>query len=384
MKFSNSYFENFLLIFILFICLKYSLKFNSIRSEGTQYLASALCVNSGLKVLSLCGNEMCGLDEYGDGDYDPLGIISFTKTLQANNHLRTLKIAENDIGDEGARYLAEALKVNSTLTSLDVHGNSLCTLLENHPVPNHSFGIQSPTGNCSTPIKSNDIIDTNATDYSPVPGGSDITPSPSSSDVSSLTFISPSSDNYTHHPYPNMTYLPSHMNNNNNMNINSITMTGCYCFFDSLASNTTLAFLDLSWNDMGPIAASLLGTALLTNSTLKSLNLAGNPLGDDGIEVFSRGLCNLDDVEKRTKDCYSNNNNNSNTTIDDPSNTSIGNNDGSFLSTESVRSRCGLVALNLETCAIGTEGIKHFANAITYNTRYGIAFYFFIIIIIII
>lgn len=106
-----------------------NLKYNSIRSEGTQYLASSLCVNGGLQSLHLCGNEMCGIDEYGDGEYDPSGIISLTNTLQVNQHIKTLKIAENDLGDEGARYLADAIRVNTTLTTLDLHGNALFSMI---------------------------------------------------------------------------------------------------------------------------------------------------------------------------------------------------------------------------------------------------------------
>lgn len=42
-----------------------------------------------------------------------------------NNLLQTLDLGQNGIGDRGARALAEALKLNTTITKLDLSGNAI-------------------------------------------------------------------------------------------------------------------------------------------------------------------------------------------------------------------------------------------------------------------
>eukprot|EP01041_Mallomonas_annulata_P003011 gene3011-5900_t len=294
-----------------------NLKYNSIRSEGTQYLASALCVNSGLSSLSLCGNELCGIDEYGDGEYDLSGIMALTNTLQVNQHLKTLKLSENDIGDEGVRYLGEALKVNTTLTTLDIHGNCLFHNLEScitdydkdlslNPL---SISSTSTSTSNSTSTKKSSSTSTSTTLPSPPPlygttssGNPDISPSPTSNPPATATATATS--------VPLL--LPTHM-----------TSTGAYSFFDALLTNVGLLYVDLSWNELGPIAAGLIGSVLSLNSTIRSLHLGGNPLGDVGIQRISQGI--------------------------------------------RANPTCSLLALNLELCCIGIEGAKAVAELISHN-----------------
>ena len=69
--------------------------------------------------------------------------------------------------------------------------------------------------------------------------------------------------------------------------------TGGEALAMALQSNRTLTKIDLSWNQMGPQSAVLLGEMLSTNTALKWLSLAYNSLQDHGVqEIFSNLLFN--------------------------------------------------------------------------------------------
>lgn len=101
------------------------MRFNGIRSDGAEYISSALLHNKNLRFLCLSCNELCDLDEDGDGTYNISGISAISKALYVNSSLKILKLAENDINNEGAMLLANALCVNTALSVLDLHGNIL-------------------------------------------------------------------------------------------------------------------------------------------------------------------------------------------------------------------------------------------------------------------
>ena len=49
-----------------------------------------------------------------------MGAIAIALALKANQMLKVLNLSYNGFGNEGAMALADALKVNSTLTELDI------------------------------------------------------------------------------------------------------------------------------------------------------------------------------------------------------------------------------------------------------------------------
>ena len=48
-------------------------------------------------------------------------------SLKINKNLKTLMIEKNNIGDVGADYLLDCLKINSTLTHINILINSIST-----------------------------------------------------------------------------------------------------------------------------------------------------------------------------------------------------------------------------------------------------------------
>ena len=64
------------------------------------------------------------------------------------------------------------------------------------------------------------------------------------------------------------------------LGFNGIGDAGAQCLATALLTNTTLTSMDLSANHIGAAGAQALATALLTNTTLTSMNLVYNSIGD--------------------------------------------------------------------------------------------------------
>jgi Ran GTPase-activating protein (RanGAP) involved in mRNA processing and transport len=72
-----------------------------------------------LDVTSMGATDLdCGLAGFNDAD-----IIKLTKILARNPILLDLNLSGNTCGEDGTRGLARALRVNKTLTKLDLHNN---------------------------------------------------------------------------------------------------------------------------------------------------------------------------------------------------------------------------------------------------------------------
>eukprot|EP00511_Aplanochytrium_stocchinoi_P011954 CAMPEP_0204875770 /NCGR_PEP_ID=MMETSP1348-20121228/46820_1 /ASSEMBLY_ACC=CAM_ASM_000700 /TAXON_ID=215587 /ORGANISM="Aplanochytrium stocchinoi, Strain GSBS06" /LENGTH=757 /DNA_ID=CAMNT_0052032375 /DNA_START=59 /DNA_END=2329 /DNA_ORIENTATION=- len=88
---------------------------NQISKVGAQHIADALQVNQTLQNLDLRSNHLTDF-----------GCKHLAKALSMesnpNTSLIILCLNSNDIGNPGAAYLADALKLNKSLTSLSIHG----------------------------------------------------------------------------------------------------------------------------------------------------------------------------------------------------------------------------------------------------------------------
>lgn len=91
-----------------------SLSGNSIGDTGAKALAEMLKVNTTLEELELNGNSI---------DYDGIGAIA--EALAVNTSLRVLGLSDNYVGGAGAGILAAALKRNTTLEEIHIKGNEL-------------------------------------------------------------------------------------------------------------------------------------------------------------------------------------------------------------------------------------------------------------------
>ena len=82
-----------------------------IGPKGAKAFAGALRVNAGLKKIVLSGNEKIKHE----------GAIAILESLKTNKNLEELHLRECGIGPEGAKTLADTLRVNTVLKKLDVN-----------------------------------------------------------------------------------------------------------------------------------------------------------------------------------------------------------------------------------------------------------------------
>jgi Ran GTPase-activating protein (RanGAP) involved in mRNA processing and transport len=96
-------------------CINLKLVANQITASGASILADALFNNKTLKRLSLWNNQV-----------RDKGVQSLSNALSMNEcSLIKLDLSQNDITDEGAKYLAQMLKTNRILTHLSLSNNKI-------------------------------------------------------------------------------------------------------------------------------------------------------------------------------------------------------------------------------------------------------------------
>ncbi|CAE7566212.1 NLRC3 [Symbiodinium sp. KB8] len=112
---------------------------NRIGNEGGKAICEALKTNSSLASISLEGNNdiseqvlaeietRCLLEapEAAKAWTGRVRIEAICEALKTNSTLTSISLESNDIRDEGAEAIAEALKTNSTLTSINLEDNEI-------------------------------------------------------------------------------------------------------------------------------------------------------------------------------------------------------------------------------------------------------------------
>ena len=94
-------------------------------AEGIHALCEAIKGNSTLTSLNLGENQIVGVDEWGNGTYTAEGILALCEALNSAPNLTSLNLCYNEMGPKGGAAIAEGLKGNTTLRSLDLSNNVL-------------------------------------------------------------------------------------------------------------------------------------------------------------------------------------------------------------------------------------------------------------------
>ena len=181
---------------------------------------------------------------YGKAD---IGLLA--EALKVNSTLTELTLRANGIGDQGATRLAEALKENSTLTKLNLGGNDV--------------GDQGATGLAEALKENSTLRELNLRDNCIGAQGA-------------TGLAEALEENST------LTEL--------NLDHNRIGCHGATGHAEALEVNSTLTELNLDGNDIGAQGATGLAEALKENSTLTKLNLGGNDVGDQGATGLAEAL----------------------------------------------------------------------------------------------
>ena len=197
-----------------------------------------------LKVNSTLTNLNLGWNSIGDE-----GAHSLSQALKVNSTLTNLNLGWNSIGDEGAHSLSQALKVNSTLTNFNLDLNSIGD--EGAHSLSQALKVNSTLTNLN--LDKNSIGDEGAHSLSQALKVN-----------STLT--------------------------NLNLDENHIGVEGAHSLSQALTVNSTLTNLDLSVNRIGDEGAHSLSQALNVNSTLTNLDLSVNRIGDEGAHSLSQAL----------------------------------------------------------------------------------------------
>jgi hypothetical protein len=91
-------------------------------------VAGLIPVMGVLTSIDLSGNQLCCIEQltdyYGNetGTYTAEGIKAIADALRVNGGLTKLSLAKNKLGEEGTKFLCDALVGNNTLKELDLSG----------------------------------------------------------------------------------------------------------------------------------------------------------------------------------------------------------------------------------------------------------------------
>ncbi|KAF9995335.1 hypothetical protein BGZ79_010970 [Entomortierella chlamydospora] len=237
------------------------------------------------------------------------GAQALSEALKTNSTLTTLDLTFNSIGSDGAQALSEALKTNSTLTTLDLTNNSI-----------GSDGAQA----LSEALKTNSTLTT-----------LDLYDNSIGSSGTQALFEALKTNS-------TLTTL--------NLYGNSIRGNTVQRLLKALRTNLTLAILDLTYNSIESNGAQALFEAPKTNSTLTTLIWWNNTIRDDGVQTLSEALKI-----------------NSTLTTLDLSFNSIGFNGARALS-EALKTNSTLTTLNLRDNSIGDSGAQALSETLKTNS----------------
>ncbi|KAG0041713.1 hypothetical protein BGZ83_001406, partial [Gryganskiella cystojenkinii] len=181
------------------------------------------------------------------GPIDEKVVRVLAEALKFNTTLTSLDLHSNSIGGSGTQALGEALKTNTTLTSLNLWNNSI-----------GDSGAQA----LGEALKTNTSLATLILQWNSIGGSGGQALGESLKTNTTLTSL--------------------------NLWDNWIGDDGAQALGEALTTNTTLTSLNLGNNSIKE--AQALGEALKTNTTLISLNLWNNSIGDGGAQALGEAL----------------------------------------------------------------------------------------------
>ncbi|KJE92014.1 hypothetical protein CAOG_03051 [Capsaspora owczarzaki ATCC 30864] len=218
-----------------------------------------------------------------------VGARAIAEAVRANCTLTVVDLAENRIGDAGARAFAETLKVNNTLTKLDLNENQI-----------GDAGAQA----IAEALKVNKTLTVLYLWHNQIGAAGAQAIADALKVNTTLTelylYKNPIGDDgaqaIAEALEVNTTLTKLYLWEN------QITCTGAQALAEALKANTTLTELTLGENQIGDAGARAIAEALKVNETLTMLYLNNNFLTTDGIAAFRQtgnAICDLDLDDQR-------------------------------------------------------------------------------------
>jgi hypothetical protein len=171
------------------------------------------------------------------------------KLLKANRTNTSLTLSWKNIGDDGAKKIADALKENTSLTSLYLSNNNIGPVGAQYIAE----ALKHNTSLTQLSLRSNNIGDDGAKAIADA-----------LKENTSLTKL--------------------------DLSWNNIGDDGAKAIADALKENTSLTKLDLSSNCIGDDGAKAIADALNTNTSLTNLHLCDNNIGPTGAQYIAEAL----------------------------------------------------------------------------------------------
>ncbi|KAF9961236.1 hypothetical protein BGZ72_004377 [Mortierella alpina] len=177
------------------------------------------------------------------------GAVLIAEALKLNASLTALNLRGNSIGRIGAKALAEALKINSNLANLSLQGNSI----GDHGAKALAEALKINSSLTTLDLQKNSIGDHGATELAAALKTN-----------STLTTLE--------------------------LQHNSIWFKGFLEFSEAIKANSTLVTLDLQKNKIGAARAKALAEALKTKSPMTTLNISHESFQYNGARALAEAI----------------------------------------------------------------------------------------------
>ena len=256
-----------------------------------QELAKYVKKNSSITLINLSGNNiskginylpealkidntLTSINLY-NSNIDAKGLKHLSETLKKNSSITSLDLSCNNIDAKGIECLSEALNTNNTITMLNLHNNN---------ISNKGISCLSGVLKTNSSITSIDLYKNNISDIEHL--------SELLKKNSSITSIDLSGNNID---AKGLEHLSEALKINNtltsiNLYNNNINAKGLEHLSELLKKNSSITSIDLSGNNIEAKGLEHLSEALKINNTLTSIDLLGNNIGNKGIEYLSELL----------------------------------------------------------------------------------------------
>ena len=286
------------------------------------------------------------------------GAKALAEGLQHCSSLQTLELAENSIGEDGAKALADGLQHCSSLQTLELAGNSIgedgakalaeglqhCSSLQTLNLEGNNIGddgakaLAEGLQHCSSLQTLNLAVNSIGED-----GAKAL--AEGLQHCSSLQTLNLAVNSIGDDGAKALADGLQHFSSLQTLNLaqNSIGEDGAKALAKGLQHCSSLQTLDLAWNSIGDDGAKALAEGLQHCSSLQTLELAENSIGEDGAKALAKGLQHCSSLQ--TLDLVWN---------------SIGD-DGAKALAEGLQHCSSLQTLNLAMNSIGEDGAKALA-----------------------
>ena len=215
---------------------------NGMGDEGVKTICEALKKNKTLKVLALNASKVTG------GEIGPQGAKYLAEMLGVNASVTQIDLSGNYLGDEGAKALAPAIAINASVTSVDVGFNSItqAASLELLAAMKGKHMVSIGMASCELGVKGSKVV------------------AAMISGMTSLTSI--------------------------NLRVNRLGPEGAEALAPALRESASVTSINLRWNHLGPEGANTLAPAIRDSASLRSINLKYNKLGPEGAKALAPGI----------------------------------------------------------------------------------------------